>query len=69
MPAGTYVYGDYCSGEILTWNGSSETIQMDTAMNISSFGEDELGELYVVNLGGSISRIWGVPPTTVPRSS
>ena len=57
LPAGTYVYGDYCSGEILTWNGSSETIQLDTTMNVSSFGEDEQGELYVVNLGGSISRI------------
>src|SRR6185503_3638166 len=32
-------------------------VLLDTALNISSFGEDEQGELYVVNLGGSISRI------------
>jgi Glucose / Sorbosone dehydrogenase/Viral BACON domain len=57
LPAGRYVYGDYCSGEILTRNGSAEEILLDTTMNISSFGEDEQGELYVVNLGGTISRI------------
>jgi hypothetical protein len=57
LSAGTYIYGDYCSGEILTWNGSASTLALDTALNISSFGEDEHGELYVVGLGGTISRI------------
>ena len=32
---------------------------LDTAMLISSFGEDELGEVYVVDLNGSVSRIAG----------
>jgi hypothetical protein len=32
-------------------------VVLDTALNISSFGEDEQGELYVVGLGGTISRI------------
>lgn len=57
LPGGTYIYGDYCTGEIFTWDGSTATLQLDTTMNISSFGEDEQGELYVVNLGGTISRI------------
>jgi hypothetical protein len=57
LPGGTYIYGDYCTGEIFTWDGSAATMQLDTTMNISSFGEDEQGELYVVNLGGTISRI------------
>jgi glucose/arabinose dehydrogenase len=57
LPAGTYIYGDYCSGEILTWNGSGQVLALDTTLNISSFGEDEEGELYVVNLGGTISKI------------
>jgi len=57
LPSGTYIYGDYCTGEIFTWNGSAATLQLDTTMNISSFGEDEQGELYVVNLGGTISRV------------
>ena len=42
---GTYVYGDFCSGEILGWNGSTQSVLLDTAMSISSFGEDEAGEL------------------------
>jgi Glucose / Sorbosone dehydrogenase/Putative binding domain, N-terminal len=64
LPGGTYVYGDYCSGEILGWNGTTQTLLLDTASNISSFGEDEQGELYVVNLGGSISRIASAGPCT-----
>ena len=54
---GTYLYGDYCSGEIFAWNGSSQSVLLGTGMNISSFGEDEQGELYVVDLGGTVSRI------------
>ena len=57
LPGGAYVYGDYCSGEIFAWNGSTQSVLLDTALNISSFGEDEQGELYVVNLGGTVSRI------------
>jgi hypothetical protein len=55
LPLGTYVYGDYCSGEIFT--GPEPSVLLDTALNISSFGEDEDGELYVVGLGGTVSRI------------
>jgi hypothetical protein len=61
---GTYVYGDYCSGEIFAWNGTTQSILLDTTMNISSFGEDEAGELYVVNLGGTVSKIASASPCT-----
>ena len=57
LPAGTYVYGDYCTGEIFAWNGSTQTLLLDTAYNISSFGENQQGELYVVDLNGTIGRI------------
>src|SRR4029078_10809672 len=30
---------------------------LDTTLSISSFGEDEQGELYVVDLGGTVSKI------------
>ena len=46
--AGTYVYGDYCTGEIFAWDGAAQRVLLDTTMSISSFGEDEQGELYVV---------------------
>jgi hypothetical protein len=54
---GTYVFGDYCSGEIFTWDGSTRETLLDTTLNISSFGEDEDGEIYVVGLGGTVSRL------------
>jgi Glucose / Sorbosone dehydrogenase/Putative binding domain, N-terminal len=54
---GTYLYGDYCSGEIFAWNGSSQSVLLASGLRISSFGEDQLGELYVVDLGGTVSRI------------
>jgi glucose/arabinose dehydrogenase len=62
LPDGTYVYGDFCTGEIFTWNGSSQTIEMDTGMNISSFGEDETGEVYVLDLSGSVFRVGSTSP-------
>jgi Viral BACON domain len=57
LPPGTYVYADYCSGEIFAWDGSTQSVLLDTTQNISSFGEDEQGELYVVSLGGAVSRL------------
>ena len=57
---GFFVFGDYCSGTIRTlinFRGKwTMATLVDTALLISSFGEDEAGELYVVNLGGSVFR-------------
>jgi hypothetical protein len=64
---GTYVYGDYCTGEIFGWtDGSSQSVLLDTALNISSFGEDESGEVYVVGLGGTVSKIVSAAPPPPP---
>jgi hypothetical protein len=57
VPNGNYIYGDYCSGEVFVWNGNSQSVLLDTSLSISSFGEDEAGELYVVGLGGAVYRI------------
>lgn len=61
---GAYFFGDFCSGRI--WAISSAAASpaapvqlLNTAYNISSFGEDQAGEVYVANLGGSIFRITG----------
>lgn len=56
-----YLYSDYCTGRV--WaayrdtdgNWQSDQI-MGTGMSVSSFGEDEAGELYIVNYGGSILK-------------
>jgi hypothetical protein len=64
---GTYLFGDYCTGEIWTRTGDTSTRILDTSMNISSFGEDETGELYVVNYtGGTVSRFGAPLPTCAP---
>ena len=57
LPLGTYVYGDLCTGEIFSLHGGVRSLLFDTNFIISSFGEDEAGELYVVELGNSIYRI------------
>ena len=57
LPNGAYVYGDFCTGEILMWNNNQQILLQDTTRNISSFGEDEDGEIYVVGLGGTVEKI------------
>jgi glucose/arabinose dehydrogenase len=61
---GRYVFGDFGSGRIwaipadtqptLTMTGSDA---VESGLSISSFAEDNDGELYVVNLGGTLHRI------------
>jgi glucose/arabinose dehydrogenase len=60
--AGAYFYGDYCSG--VMWAtvpdgaGGWATAQvLESGLSISSFGEDEAGEVYVVDLGGTVARL------------
>jgi glucose/arabinose dehydrogenase len=64
LPAlnGVYFFADYCSGIIWsTFRDASGAWQtnpfMDTDFTITSFGEDESGELYVINQGGSILKL------------
>jgi glucose/arabinose dehydrogenase len=60
---GIYFYADFCSGMIwgLQKSGAAwaSSLLLDTAYNISSFGEDEAGEIYVVSLSGDILRLTG----------
>ncbi len=73
LPNGAYVYGDYCTGEILMWDNGQQIPLIDTLnFNVAGFGEDEDGELYVCNLSaGTVEKIVsaGTPtptPTPVP---
>ena len=57
-----YLFGDYCSGRVwaswrdsqLQWHTSEF---LDVGFQISSFGEDEQGELYIVDYGGLVYRL------------
>lgn len=59
---GLYIYGDFCSGRIWglrrvgnTWENQ---LLLDSTLQISSFGEDQAGNLYVADLaGGTIYKI------------
>lgn len=58
---GTYVYGDFCSGEIFALN-KGETVNgphqiFKSSLQISSFGEDAAGELYVLDHKGGAYRL------------
>ena len=63
---GIYLYGDYCSGRIwgLVYEGGTWATQVltDSDLDISSFGEDEAGNVYVTDFwGGNIYQLVQVP--------
>jgi hypothetical protein len=66
LPFGAYVFADYCTGEILMLESQAQSVLMDTNFNISSFGEDEAGEIYVVGIGGIVQRITSTAPPPPP---
>lgn len=47
--AGRYVYGDFVTGRIWAASPGANVLLMDTTLLISTFGEDENGELYVAD--------------------
>jgi glucose/arabinose dehydrogenase len=57
---GKYIFGDYCSGDIWTLdpsNGNSVVAVADQGFGVSSFAQDNEGEIYVMDLfGGTISK-------------
>ena len=59
---GVYFFADFCSG--VMWatypdaSGEHVTSQvLETGLQISSFVEDEAGELYVISLGGEVQQL------------
>jgi glucose/arabinose dehydrogenase len=64
--AGAYLFSDYCSGSIWAIDAAADTtrdprILGQTHRSISSFGEDEAGEVYVTDLGGELLRVVAGP--------
>ncbi len=57
--AAKYLFGDYCSGRLWSLTETSPgrwtmALLLQTGLNISSFGEDQSGEVYVVDYRGGI---------------
>jgi glucose/arabinose dehydrogenase len=65
MLTGGYFFADYCSGTIWTISSAaaspaSRVVLLQSGLNISSFGQDDAGELYVTDhTGGHIYKIIG----------
>lgn len=64
VPAATgrYFYGDYCSGTVFSLKlvkGAARQIRVEpfNVGNLTSFGEDNAGELYLVSGGGTVYRL------------
>lgn len=66
---GHYLYADFCAGFVRSFryqggaaiDASDWTIHLSPGSNISSFGEDARGEMYVMTLGGGLFRIVEAP--------
>jgi len=59
---GVYLFADYCSGRIFALDPRTdafrEPVEVGNAgSNVSSFGEDVAGELYITQLNGDVSRV------------
>jgi glucose/arabinose dehydrogenase len=59
---GGYLFGDYCSGRIwaipaTTSEPTQPTQVLASRASISSFGEDEAGELYLTDMRGTLYRV------------
>jgi glucose/arabinose dehydrogenase len=58
---GVYVFGDFCSGIVFTLQVDEGTIDpkrvLDSGLGISSFGTDEDGEIYLVDIGGAVYHV------------
>ena len=72
--AGTYFYGDYCTGIVRSfkilngsavdendWTGALRTEAGGAMQGLSSFGLDAAGELYLVLLNGEVYRLMKRP--------
>jgi len=62
---GVYLFGDWCSGLVFSLQADAGTVSpkvvAQSGLQISSFGEDEAGEVYLVDLAGG-----GLYHVTVP---
>jgi hypothetical protein len=64
---GHYFFSDYCGGGLRSFRVVSGTVQsfrdweITSTGNVSSFGEDSRGEVYVISHSGNVSRIVRAP--------
>ena len=65
MLVGHYLYSDYCTGFVKSFRYSAGqaldhqawTDRLGPGSQVTSFGEDGMGELYIMRLSGEVYRI------------
>ncbi len=63
--AGRYLYGDYCRGQVRSFKISGGRATGDAPLGVrrveqlSSFGEDARGRVYITSLSGPVYRLAG----------
>ena len=67
--AGQYLYGDFCNPALRAVSLTSSGAQNDhtiglNASFVTSFGEDACARVYVVSIGGEVSRISNGTPSS-----
>ena len=59
--SGTYLYGDFCSGEVFGFraDGSEREVRLNIPVvsQLTSFGLDASGEIYALSRAGGVFRI------------
>ena len=71
FPDGAYIYADYCTGEIWQLVNGVNTLVLDTPFLISSFGEDDAGEIYITTNNanaGTVQRLVN-PNAPTPKNT
>ncbi len=69
LTPGAYIFADYCHGTISVRENGAVRQVFDTSLGITSFGEDEAGELYVVAGAGTIYRLVNAAPRALVNVS
>lgn len=64
LPQGTYVFTDYCTGEI--WGNTTSNLLTSAGFLVSSFGEDEAGEIYICRYSSTVGGIYKIVDSAVP---
>jgi glucose/arabinose dehydrogenase len=65
---GGYLFADYCSGNVWLIDAAAQEVRdprlvLESGRSISSFGEDEAGEVYATDIrAGELLRVVGVAP-------
>ncbi|MFQ5444977.1 MAG: PQQ-dependent sugar dehydrogenase, partial [Nitrospinales bacterium] len=72
--AGLYFFADYCSGRI--WAGTqgeagkwTQQLLLDSSYNISTFGEDEEGEIYLTHLDENEGAVFHLVAAKTPQGN